>query len=69
MHACSYIHMQEVIDACIYMYILGAVGGGADGVRDVDAALGGDAGGVAGVEAADAAGGALEAVAGGAPVG
>jgi len=47
----------------------GAVGGGADGVGDADAALGGDAGGLADVEAADATGGVLEAVAGGAPVG
>ena len=52
-----------------YSYVPGAVDGGADGVGDVDAALGGDAGGVAGVEAADTSGGALEAVAGGALVG
>lgn len=48
---------------------LGAVDGGADGVRDADAALARDAGGLAGVEAADPGRGGLEAVAGGALVG
>ena len=51
------------------IWLPGAVDGGADGVGDADAALGGDAGGIAGVEAADAAGHVLEAVAGGAAVG
>jgi hypothetical protein len=54
--------------ACVHT-VPGAVGGGADGVGDADAALGGDAGGVTGVEAADAGGSVLEAVAGGAAVG
>jgi len=53
----------------VRLYVPGAVDGGADGVGDADAALGGDVGGVAGVEAADTSGGALEAVAGGALVG
>jgi hypothetical protein len=63
----SSVHID--IHECMHTTLPGAVGGGADGVGDADAALGGDAGGVAGVEAADAPGGVLEAVAGGAPVG
>jgi hypothetical protein len=47
----------------------GAVGGGADAVRQADAALARDALGVAGLEAADPAGAGLEAVARGLPVG
>jgi hypothetical protein len=47
----------------------GAVDGGADAVRQADAALARDALGVAGLEAADPAGAGLEAVARGLPVG
>ncbi|XP_066377651.1 divinyl chlorophyllide a 8-vinyl-reductase, chloroplastic-like, partial [Miscanthus floridulus] len=50
---------QRVIrSASLPWYIPGVVDGGAAGVGDADAALGGDAGGVAGVEAADTSGGA-----------
>lgn len=68
-HPLQYVHgrrppapePEKTADLSISLVDPGAVDGGADGVRDADAALGGDGGGVPRVEPAHPARGALEA--------